>query len=332
MTKKTPSQRASQIKRLLFWGIKFFVSAGLIGYLLEKIGVGNALERASAIPAINLIGAFCLLLLQAMLGAIRWRFVVIALGASLATGKALLITSISLFFNQFLPASVGADIVRVWQSNRAGLALSTGVTSVILERIGNLLSVIAIALVTLPVLATYLHTEGTQYVFILVGIAGIAVLVLLMFLDRLPEKWGRWRIVRGLAKLARDSRLLFLSPLNASFLFLTATAGQVALAAAALTLASGLGLSVQFIDCLVVMPAVVLISSLPISVGGWGVRELAMVTAFGMLSVPPDSALALSVVLALTATAVSLPGGVIWLWSRSEPSTSNRQRAAKELR
>jgi glycosyltransferase 2 family protein len=323
MTNKLPSKRGANIKRFLFWGIKFFVSAALIGYLLAKIGLGNALEQASSIPLKYLIGAFCLVLLQAILGAIRWRFVVVALGARLATSKAIIITSISLFFNQFLPASVGADIVRVWQSNRAGLALSTGVTSVILERIGNLLSVIVIALATLPVLATYLHSEGTQYVFALSGITGIATISLLIFLDRLPESWGRWRVVRGLAKLARDTRLLFLSPLYASLLFMTAIAGQVALAAAALLLALGLGLDVQLIDCIVVMPAVVLISSLPISVGGWGVRELAMVTAFSMLSVPSDSALALSLVLALTATAVSLPGGVIWLWLRSEPSTSN---------
>jgi uncharacterized membrane protein YbhN (UPF0104 family) len=102
----------------------------------------------------------------------------------------------------------------------------------------------------------------------------------------------RWRIVRGIAALARDTRSLFLHPGYASLLLVTAVAGQVALAAAVLILASGLGLGVRFIDCLVVMPAVVLVSSLPISVAGWGVRELAMVTAFGMLSVPPDSALA----------------------------------------
>jgi hypothetical protein len=154
--------------------------------------------------------------------------------------------------------------------------------------------------------------------------------MLLMFLDRLPEMWRRWRIVRGVAALARDARLLFLQPISACLLVLTAVAGQLVLAATVLLLASGLALDVRFIDCLVLMPPVVLLSSIPISVAGWGVREIAMVTAFSMLSVPPDSALALSVILALTATAVSLPGGAIWLISRSKTRPYPAAPATKE--
>jgi len=199
-----------------------------------------------------------------------------------------------------------------------------------LERFGNLLCVVAMALAVLPFWTRHVQSDSTRDVFILVGIVGVAGLILLMFLDRLPEAWNHWRIMRGIAALARDTRLLFLHPGYASLLLVTAIAGQIALAGAVLILASGLGIGVRFVDCLVVMPAVVLVSSLPISVAGWGVRELAMITAFGMLSVPPDSALALSVVLALTATAISLPGGVIWLWSRSKPSMRGNGQSTKK--
>jgi len=288
----------------------------LLWYLLRAINFTEAIEKAKALTTIDLVGAFLLICVQAVLGAIRWKFVLSAIGARLSVTKAILITFVSLFFNQFLPASLGAGLVRVWQSNRTGLPLTTAVTSVMLERFGNLLCVVAMALAVLPFWTRHVQSDATRDGFIFIGMASVAGLAALMFLDRAPKSWHRWRIVRGIAALARDTRSLFLHPGYASLLLVTAVAGQVALAAAVLILASGLGLGVRFIDCLVVMPAVVLVSSLPISVAGWGVRELAMVTAFGMLSVPPDSALALSVVLALTATAVSLPGGVIWLGLR----------------
>ena len=321
MTKLSTKSPNSSFKSTLLLGVKFFISAGLIGYLLAKIGVGNALERASSIPVINLIGAFCLLVLQAILGAIRWRLVVLALGARLSTVKAVLITSISLFFNQFLPASVGADIVRVWQSNRAGLALSTGVTSVILERFGNLLCVTAMTLFAIPVWAKHFYGEAARGAFIATGVIATLVLIAMMNLDRLPAAWHRWGIVRWLATLAHDSRALFLHPFYASMFFATAIAGQLALVAAALLLAEGLGLNLRPIDFLATIPAVALLSSLPISIAGWGVRELAMVSVLGMLSVPAESALALSLVLALVGVAVSLPGGLVWLTLRHDRKT-----------
>ena len=97
MTKPSMKQSGATFKRALFWSVKFFISAGLVVYLISKIGAGNAIEKALAIPAPHLAGAFFLLLLQAILGGIRWRFVVIALGARLTAGKAVLITFISLF-------------------------------------------------------------------------------------------------------------------------------------------------------------------------------------------------------------------------------------------
>jgi glycosyltransferase 2 family protein len=315
-----PATGLRQAKRLLPWVAKLAVSAALIWYLLAKIDVASAFARASSLPLTSVAGAFALILAQAVLGAIRWKVVIAAIKERLAAGKAVLITFVSLFFNQFLPASIGADVVRMWQSNRAGLPLPTAITSVMLERFGNLLCVVAMALALLPLWSRHAQTEGTRIAFMLLGIAGLAGLVLLMFLDRLPSGWQRWRIVRGFAALARDTRALFLTPRSAILLALTSLAGQSALAGAVLLLALGLRLDVGFIDCLVLMPSVVVVSSLPISVAGWGVRELAMVTDFGMLSVPADSALALSVVLALTGTAVSLPGGVIWLFSMADRS------------
>ena len=318
MTTPSIKQPGATFKRTLFWSIKFFVSAALVVYLVSKIGAGNALEKALAIPAYHLAGAFFLLLMQAILGGIRWRFVVIALGAKLTASKAVLITFISLFFNQFLPSSVGADIVRVWQSNKAGLALPTGITSVFLERFGNLICVVAMTIGAIPIWTTHFYGESASSVFLGTGAAVASLLIAVMNLDRLPSVWRRWGVFRWLATLALDSRALFLHPFYASMLLATAVAGQLALVGAAYVLAQGLGLNLRPIDFLATIPAVALLSSLPISIAGWGVRELAMVSVLGMLAVPAESALALSLVLALAGITVSLPGGLVWLTLRHE--------------
>lgn len=295
------------------WVAKAAVSGFFLWYVLRDVPLAHAFEEALAQPALNLAAAFALVTVQAILAALRWTYVVSATGGYLPPSRAIPITFVSLFFNQFLPASVGGDIVRVWQSSRAGLTLANALSTVMLERFGNLLCVLALTVALLPLWSRHAGSTAAQHAFLLTGAAALAALIALMFLDRLPGRWSAWRVVRAAGVLARDARALFLRPLPAFQLGATAIAGQATLAAAVLALASGLGLKVSYVDCLVLMPPVVLLTSLPISVAGWGVREFAIVAAFGMLGVSAESALALSVLLALVGTTTSLPGGLIWL-------------------
>ena len=66
-------------------------------------------------------------------------------------------------------------------------------------------------------------------------------------------------------------------------------------------------------DCLVLVPPVILVSVLPISMAGWGVREGAMITALGFAGVGSTDALVLSIAFGLVILTLSLPGGVLWL-------------------
>ncbi|MBL4690700.1 MAG: flippase-like domain-containing protein [Rhodospirillales bacterium] len=77
-------------------------------------------------------------------------------------------------------------------------------------------------------------------------------------------------------------------------------------------LAVGLNLNVTFFDCLALFPPVMLATAIPISIGGWGVREGAMVATFGLVGVPTEGGLVLSVLAGLIGIMVSLPGGVLW--------------------
>ncbi len=63
-----------------------------------------------------------------------------------------------------------------------------------------------------------------------------------------------------------------------------------------------------------VSPAL-LVTTLPISIAGWGVREGAMVAAFSLVGVPVEGALVLSILFGLLILLISLPGGVVWMLS-----------------
>jgi uncharacterized membrane protein YbhN (UPF0104 family) len=70
---------------------------------------------------------------------------------------------------------------------------------------------------------------------------------------------------------------------------------------------SAIGADLRALDCLVLVPPVLLVSALPISLGGWGVREGALVAAFSLVHADPAAVAATSVMFGLT---TPLVGGI----------------------
>ena len=74
-----------------------------------------------------------------------------------------------------------------------------------------------------------------------------------------------------------------------------------------------LGAPLTVWQCLGLLPAVILITLIPLSFAGWGIREAAIVVMLEYASVTPDLALSLSILFGVALLAASLPGLVLWL-------------------
>jgi glycosyltransferase 2 family protein len=68
---------------------------------------------------------------------------------------------------------------------------------------------------------------------------------------------------------------------------------------------------------LVLVLPVMLVIMIPVTLAGWGVRESALIVALGQAGIAAPAALAISIAFGLVNLAASLPGGVLWLRSRS---------------
>ena len=89
-------------------------------------------------------------------------------------------------------------------------------------------------------------------------------------------------------------------------------------------LGQSLGLTVAFDQWFIVVPTVLLISMLPISIGGWGVREGAMVLALRGFGIPTEEALLPSILFGLCAVTATLPGATFWILAR-RPATGREK-------
>ncbi|MFD2234885.1 lysylphosphatidylglycerol synthase transmembrane domain-containing protein [Phaeospirillum tilakii] len=303
------------MKRWLPWLLKGALSAGLIWFVFRKVDLASAWSQAKTLDPLMLVLALALALFQVWLGAVRWWLVLRALKASFTATQALVVYYIGVFFSIVLPGAIGGDAVRMWQARRSGLSLAASVNSVMLERAATVLGLVLLVAATQPLLLARVPTIPGSWVFPLLSALGVVGILVLSLLDRLPDSLNHLRLVRGLMHLASDTRALFFRPVWGGSTLAVAIFGHVNLALQVYVLAVGLGLDISVVDCLVLVPPVILIMTLPISIAGWGVRETAMVAAFGYIGTEPHSALVLSVLFGLTCTAGALPGGLVWLLS-----------------
>ncbi|MCW4116989.1 flippase-like domain-containing protein [Aurantimonas sp. MSK8Z-1] len=290
--------------------VKIAVSLGLLAYILSSLDLADMLERTTGSDLAILALGVAVVALQPLLGALRWKVLLRALRQPSRFAALTRWTYVGLFLGQVLPTSVGADAVRIVFARRGGCSLKNAVNSVLLDRIALLLALVLMLAVSLPWIGQYVGAEELYYLVPLLLVGAVGGLVLLAQADRLPQRFQRGRAMHAASHLARDLRATLLDPAYGGATLLLTFASHLNLIAAIYVFARAAGATVGLGECLVLMPSVLLASVLPISIGGWGTREFAMVAALGTAGVSPEIAVLVSVWLGLASILVTTPGAL----------------------
>ncbi len=308
---------------MVFFLLKLAASILLIWLVLRGIELDQLVGHLRRADPGGLTLAWVMLAATWFSQALRWRVITRALAQPLAYREAVLAVIVGQFFNQTLPSTVGGDGMRIWRARRAGLTLGGAVNSVLIDRGVALVALLMLVAASLPLAETRIADPLARAGLWLVIGLGAAGLALVLVLDRvpLPAALRRLRLVGGVVALARDCRRVFLAPGTALAVLAVSLASHLVVVSAVFVLARALGVAAGFLDCLVLVPPVMMIAAVPLSIAGWGLREGAMVTAFGFVGVGAPEALAMSVLLGLTLLLVGAVGAPVWLMT-GRPSAS----------
>ena len=240
---------------------------------------------------------------------------------------------VGLFFNQALPSGVGGDAIRAWRCHRLGIGVAPAIRSLVLDRVSGYVVMVVLFAASLPVLLHILPDARQRYgVVVLLG-AALCGLIALFLIDYLPRRLLRFRLVAELAVLSRVGRRLFARPAwSAAVVGLAvATVGLTILAF--MLVADSLGVDLPFISWIVIVPPVSLIQLVPVSLAGWGVRELGFVVVLAGFGIPAEAALAASLLVGLCMIVVGLPGGLLWLteWDIAPAAAAKSGHAAARV-
>ncbi|HEX2851847.1 MAG TPA: lysylphosphatidylglycerol synthase transmembrane domain-containing protein [Opitutaceae bacterium] len=259
----------------------------------------------------------------------RWWLLLRSQGLGLNLHWAHWVTWISQFYNAFLLGGLGGDVARVFYICRDEPGRkAAGLATIVLDRVMGLVVLMSLAAVALVTKTGVLAREpGLRWVFIIsfaVTVGGALAAVLLLRLD--PRRWPAW--LRG--KLG-EPRLATIADLiarvragkrdHALALFSSYAIWLLDIAAVWL-LAGAVGLSLPLLETCIAVAVAYAVTALPISVGGHGVRESALLGVLGLFALLPateegrNAALLLAVLVWAVTIVWSLAGGIVVLAAR----------------
>jgi uncharacterized membrane protein YbhN (UPF0104 family) len=299
---------------VLFSLVKAAITISLIVVIFTKIDFSALARHLYGSGAAYLLFGTLVLALNILIVALRWWLLLRRLDVeTVSLGYAMACTYVSIFVGQATPGPIGADAVRGWLCYRQHVKLRLIVMSLLTDRMLGMLALIVVA----GAVWYWLFDAGRetlgQEIAVLAALAvaaGAAALWLLPALTgNLAKRWGKLRALHELLTIFR-----FTAVSGAGVLGMALSCVVVALTVnAVLLFARGFGVPLTPSVAYLIVPVAVLLSTLPISIGGWGVREASLSYGLALFGVAPADAALLGLALGMGLLFASLPGGIVML-------------------
>jgi len=313
----------STVRRLRGWvsgrAFRIVFGVGLLGLLFTWVDLGTMAAEISALRLDLLMALVVAILAARMIGALRWYLLLRGLHRGVSYAGILRLTFVSDFIGYFTPGSLGIEALRLYGMARTTSDLALTATSMLIERMLSFLALIVLVLAALTFLLPGLPPEIGYLAWLGLAILGIALFGLMAPTSRQLTLWllSHPRLLRVYDAAQKVHRSLDQYRARPDVLFATFAISLVAQLARCAIVAIGaaaFGVHLSFVLFLVIVPVIALITMLPISIAGLGVRELGFVYLFGQVGMPAEVALSLSLLIRLVMIVLAMPGA--WFYVR----------------
>jgi glycosyltransferase 2 family protein len=289
--------------------LRVLVSMALLGWVGSQTNWADVGQAFARLRLGYWLAAVGLLAVTQIGSALRWQYLSSALGFRRSLRQLTGIYFIGMYFNLMLPTAVGGDVVRAWYLDGGSGRRLAAFATVFLDRLSGLLVLLSLACVGLALSPLDLPPWVSWFVWGSAGGALLAVAVLPLVTGRGGKGTARRQRLSEALKAVRSPRVLVCTTLL-SLWVQAANVGVVWLV--------GLAIDAPAVGAYywVVVPMVALLTMLPVSINGIGVREKGMALFLAPLGVAEGTAMTLSLLWFAVTAVTSLAGGVVYLFGR----------------
>jgi uncharacterized protein (TIRG00374 family) len=298
---------------LLRFALKLIVSAAVVWLVVRQLNFSDVVSRLEAVSTGGSLLVILVLLTQCVVTSMRWEWIVRMLSFSFPFSAALRTWLIGHFLGQGFPSTVGQDAFRVMIMRRSGIPTMSALEIVLLDRFAGVVGLVLLATATLPILVKLSTDTSLLIPLSIILIGAIAAIALIFSQLRLSSFLSGFAGLAFLSQLRANLKRLVETRRQCMLLLGTSLAAHLLTVLAAYVIARDGLTQITVLQCLAIVPPAILMSLIPVSIAGWGVREGSMVAGAMLLGIPTAEALFVSLMLGLGFLVVGLIGGLVWL-------------------
>jgi uncharacterized protein (TIRG00374 family) len=311
------------MKGKIFALVKLAVTALLFVYIFKKIDFhqfGATLRNARLDI---LFAGFVVLWIGHYMCIYRWRMLMRPLMPVQSIGSLFGIYCIGLFFNLTFPTLVGGDVVKMYYAGKPSKSYAQSFAATFLDRDAGMLAMMIIAcaaILVYPIIVPRVPVSLIIWSSFAVFVAGNIAIFAPRFHRLLTNALRHLRLSKIAMRVDMISGAFQIMGRHRSILLislLVSLVNQLLVISVTWILALGLRIHVSPWYFLVFVPVITLISMIPISLNGMGLREYSFMSLFGAVGILPASCIALGLISSIVIILSSLPGGVVYIFFRN---------------
>lgn len=210
------------------------------------------------------------------------------------------------FFNQGLPTSIGGDAVRVLDVAGNGHRKRDAFIGVFIDRVLGLSGLLILNLIANYFLPELLP-DNLFFIINLIVIAGLFGFISFIYIHKI-KALNKGRVLNYILRVSEQLNKILHDKRSISFHLIIGVLIHLFSIVNIYLIGKSVGLEYDLLTMAVVVPPVILLTLIPISLAGWGIREGAMIGIFGLIGATQANVLSMSILYGIILIIASLPG------------------------
>lgn len=302
-------------KRLSF-AVRLALTLLLLGFLFKSISWPTLLNALAHINQELLLVSLGVGIGGIILSAYQWRGLLLSEKIRADLTRLIELYLVGIAFNHFLPTGMGGDGVKAFYVGKESNNVAGSASAAVMCRATGFLGML---LLSWPILLLW-HKEFASTVTIAFAILSLLVggmilfaILAVGFLSRFfQHKWGKQRFLRPIFQIGDALLISVKRPYSLLSATLYGLIFQLFAALNCYVYAYALGIQAPFLFYCVAVPLIALVSFLPFSINGYGLRESSYVFIFSTLHVHPSTAILLALLQDAQTLLFGIVGGCIY--------------------
>lgn len=309
-------------KYQIFIFLKVLIAISLIGVIVSKVNLDDVWQAFARADKLLIAIAFLLYFVGMCIIALRWKILLAVQGVTAGFFTLVKSMMVAIFFNNFLPSTIGGDAMRAYDTWKMGGGKTQSVSIVFIDRLFGIFTLFIFALLAL--LATSVEVSYIPNIrlwIVMAVMAGCIGIYILFFQAAAISQYLHSKDLSGVVGTVKrvlekifdvfavynDKPAVLFSALALSVLL------QLNVILHYYLLALSLGIDISLLAMFIIVPVAIVVMMIPVSINAIGIREAIFVTMFGLYGVSNADALAFAWMSFVLITILGVIGGIVFM-------------------